>query len=332
MKMKKNNNLITLKETAKFLKKNNNYCVLCHASPDGDTLGAAAALVIALKKMGKNAFIVCPDEIPEKYSYFLSKDLLKKGEFSVVLAVDVADMQLLGGLKDEFLGKVDLCIDHHISNTKYAKMLYLDANASATCESIYELLKLLKVELNEVMASALYTGISTDTGSFKYSNVTAKTHKIAAELYGYNINAPKIAKLMFDTKSKRILALEKAAMNGAEFHFNDRCFVMAVTEDMLNKTGCKDNELEGLAAITRSIEGVLVGITIKQRGENEYRISLRTETEIDASRICAALGGGGHKAAAGCTLRGSLSEVKEQLLKQVQIALEEKDAGISTNR
>ncbi len=329
---KKTNNLITLKETAKFLKKNNNYCVLCHASPDGDTLGAAAALVIALKKMGKNAFIVCPDEIPEKYSYFLSKDFLNKCEYSTAVAVDVADMQLLGSLAEEFNGKIDLCIDHHISNTKYAKMLYLDSNASATCESIYELLKLMKIELDEEIASALYTGISTDTGSFKYSNVTAKTHKIAAELYGYNINACKISKLMFDTKSKCVVALEKAAMNSAEFYFGDRCFVMAVTQDMLNETGCKDNELEGLAAITRSIEGVLVGVTIKQKESDTYKVSLRTETGIDASQICATLGGGGHKAAAGCTLRGSLSEVKEQLLKQVKIALEEKDAGISTNR
>lgn len=330
--MKKTNNLVTLKEVVKFLKKNNNYCVLCHASPDGDTLGAAAALVISLKKMGKNAFVLCPDEIPEKYSYFINKGLLNKTNYSTVIAVDVADMQLLGSLKDEFLGKVDLCIDHHISNTKYAKMLYLDSCASATCESIYELLRLMKIELDEITASALYTGISTDTGSFKYSNVTAKTHKIAAELYGYNINASQISKLMFDTKSKRVVALEKAAMNGAEFYFNDRCFVMSVTMDMLSKTGCKDNELESLAAITRSIEGVLVGITIKQRDENEYRVSLRTEAGIDASKICAALGGGGHKAAAGCTLCGTLNDVKEKLLKEVQKALEEKDAGISTNR
>ena len=210
----KNNgcNCLNLRQTAKFLKKHDNYIILTHASPDGDTLGSGYALYYALNEIGKTACVVCADVIPQKYDYFVRKtDYVKKDDATVV-AVDVADERLLGTLQDEFGGKIDLCIDHHISNTHYAKNLYLDETAAATAESICELLAVMKVNINDITAKALYTGIITDTGSFKYSNVTAKTHLIAASLYEFNLDAPNINRLMFDTKSKNLLELEKLVL------------------------------------------------------------------------------------------------------------------------
>lgn len=324
-------NELNLKQTAKFLKKHDNYIILTHASPDGDTLGSAYALYYALNEIGKAACVLCPDIIPQKYDYFARQTNYIYREDATVVAVDVAAESLLGALKEEFAGQVELCIDHHISNTRFAENLYLDANAAATAECIFELIEEMDVNINDITAKALYTGLATDTGCFKYSNVTEKTHLIAAALYDYNIDAAEINRLMFDTKSKKLIELERMVLDSAEYHFDDKCFLLTVTADMQEKTGCSGTELEGIAVISRSVEGVLAGVTIKQTGDNEFKVSLRTFAPLDASSICKVLGGGGHFAAAGASLTGDLTEVKVKVLDAVGKALEDLNAGSSSD-
>lgn len=313
---------LSLRQCARYLKKHDNYIILTHASPDGDTLGSAYALYYGLNELGKKACVICPDVIPKKYDYFarITDHVVREG--ATVVAVDVADKRLLGTLKDEFGDIVDLNIDHHVSNTMFAKNLYLDADASATAEIIFELLTLMRININDITAKALYTGIATDTGSFKYATVTAKTHIIAAMLYEYNINASEINRLMFDTKSKRLLELERQVLKTAEFHFDDKCMLLCVTAEMQEKTGCGGTELEGIAVISRSVEGVKAGVTMKQTGDQEFKVSVRTYAPFDASEICKKLGGGGHKGAAGATVNGSLAQAKEKVLQAVKECLE----------
>ena len=314
--------LLTLRQTARFLKKHNNYIILTHASPDGDTLGSAYALYYALNEIGKVATVLCPDVIPQKYGYFARKTDHFKCENPTVIAVDVADSRLLGALEEEFGSKVDLCIDHHISNTKYAKNLYLDEDAAAAAECIFDLINQMHVNLNDTTAKAIYTGLATDTGCFKYSTVTEKTMLICAALYEYNINAAEINRLMFDTKSKKLLELEAMVLNSAEFHFDDRCMLLTVTTEMQNETGCSGTALEGIAVISRSVEGVIAGVTLKQTDEDEFKVSLRTYPPLDASAICKKLGGGGHKGAAGATVKGTLEEAKAAVLAAVKESLD----------
>ncbi len=314
---------LTLRQTARFLKKHNNYIILTHASPDGDTLGSAYALYYALNEIGKVATVLCPDVIPQKYNYFARKTDHIECATPTVIAVDVADSRLLGALEEEFGTKVDLCIDHHISNTKYAENLYLDDDAAACAECMFELINMMRVNINDITAKAIYTGLATDTGCFKYSTVTEKTLLICAALYEYNINAAEINRLMFDTKSKKLIELEAMVLNGAEFHFDDRCMLLTVTAEMQSQTGCSGTDLEGIAVISRSVEGVKAGVTLKQTDDNEFKVSLRTYPPLDASRICKALGGGGHKGAAGATVKGSLEEVKEAVLNAVKQELEQ---------
>jgi len=314
---------LTLKQTASFLKKHNNYIILTHASPDGDTLGSAYALYYALNEIGKVACVICPDVIPKKYDYFARKTDYVPRENATVVAVDVADNKLLGALKDEFGDQVDLCIDHHISNTRFAKNLYLDSDAAAAAECIYELIDKMHVNINDITAKAIYTGLATDTGCFKYSNVTDKTHLIAAALYEYNIDAADINRLMFDTKSRNLIELERMVLDTAQFHFDDKCMLLSVTAEMQEKTGCSGTELEGIAVISRSVEGVLAGITLKQIGDEEFKVSLRTYPPLDASAICKSLGGGGHKAAAGASIKGNLEYATAKVLEAVKSALEE---------
>ncbi len=319
---------LTLADLCQYLKDNDNYLVLTHASPDGDTLGSAYALKLGLKKLGKKVQVICPDEIPHKYDYFIDDsecDFIPE----TVVAVDVADIKLLGDLWERFEDRIDLNIDHHVSNTHYAKKLYLDETASATAESIYEILDELGVEFDSNIANALYTGLSTDTGCFKYANVTVRTHEIAAKLHSIGVDAAEINRKMFDTKSKGRVKMEMMVLNSAEFHFEDRCMMLAVTLDIQNKTGCSKSDMEGVASMSRSVEGVLVGVAIKESQKNVFKISLRTYDPLDASAICKKLGGGGHKAAAGCTVEGTLKEAKAAILSAVKEALEEIDAGSS---
>ncbi len=321
---------LSLRRTARYLKKHDNYIIITHASPDGDTLGAGYALYYGLKEIGKQASVICPDIIPKKYDYFVHETDHVDINNATVIAVDVADKRLLGSLCEIFGDKIDLAIDHHISNTRFSKNLYLDAQAAATCQIIFELLTLMRVNINTLTAKALYTGIATDTGCFKYSNVTYKTHIITAQLYEYPINAAEINKLMFDMKSRRLLELEKTVLDTAEFHFDDKCMLLTVTADIQEKTGCSGPDLEGLSVISRSVEGVDAGVTIKQTNDNEYKISLRTYEPLDASLICKKLGGGGHKGAAGASIEGDLESVKAQVLSAVSEVMEEAYAGAVT--
>lgn len=321
--------ILTLADICEYLKSHDNYVVLTHVNPDGDTLGSAYGLKKGLKKLGKKAQVVCCDEIPHKYDYFIDDseyDFIPE----TVVAVDVADIKLLGDLYERFEGRIDLNIDHHVSNTHYAKHLYLDADAAAAAECVYEILDELGVEFDRDIANALYTGLSTDTGCFKYGNVTDRTHRIAAKLHRIGVDAAEINRIMFDTKSKSRVQMETMVLQSAEFHFEDRCMLMSITLDIQHKTGCSRTDMEGVPAMSRSVEGVLAGITVKENREGEFKISLRTYDPLDASAICGKLGGGGHKAAAGCTVIGTLEEAKNRILKAVKEALEEADAGSYT--
>lgn len=320
----------TLKDTVKFLKKNNNYIILTHASPDGDTLGSGYALYYGLKQLGKKVEVICPEIIPSKYAFFACDTDHVNRDNAVVVAVDIADKRLLGSLEEIFGDKVDLNIDHHVSNVRYAKALWLDAAASATCEMIYELLCGLKIKFNNTIAKAIYTGISTDTGCFKYSCVTAKTHKIASALYEYDIEAHNINKVMFDTKKKNLLTLERMVLDTAEYHFNDKCMMLTITAEMQEETGCSGTDLEGISVISRSVEGVIAGVTLKQIDAEVYRLSLRTYDPLDASKLGKKLGGGGHKNAAGATLSGSLDKVKQVVLDAIKEQMEETNAWTLT--
>lgn len=318
--------ILTLASLCEFLKSHDKYVVLTHVNPDGDTLGSAYGLKLGLKKLGKRVQVVCCDEIPNKYDYFIDDsecDFIPE----TVVAVDVADIKLLGDLYERFEGRIDLNIDHHVSNTHYAKRLYLDAQAAAAAECVYEILDELGVEMDRNIANALYTGLSTDTGCFKYVNVTARTHEIAARLYEIGVDAAEINRIMFDTKSKSRVEMEMIVLSSAEFHFDDRCMLMSVTLDIQKKTGCSKSDIEGIPPMSRSVEGVLAGVTVKETRENEFKISLRTYEPLDASAICGRLGGGGHRAAAGCTVIGTLAEAKAQILQAVKEALEDMDAG-----
>lgn len=325
-------NRFGLKEACAFLSENDGFLILTHAMPDGDTLGSAYALCRGLQKMGKKARVICADEIPARYGYFTDAVSFDDFETETIISVDVADIKLLGALAPECEGEVVFAIDHHVSHRDFAKNLYLDGTAAAAGECVYDILNELRVPLDDIMVQALYTGISTDTGCFKFSNTTPKTHVIAAELMAYGVDFAEINRIMFDTKSKSRMAIEKKALGRVEMHFDDRCAIISVTRKMMKDSGCSDADLDGVSAIPRSIEGVQIGVTMRERAGKSWKISMRSYPPFDVSKICAKMNGGGHAYAAGCEVTGSCRAVKKEILCHVRKALEEYSAGDNSSK
>ena len=197
-------------------------------------------------------------------------------------------------------------------------MAALEPEAAATAEIIYLLLCRMEVEFTPVMADCLYTGVSTDTGCFKFANTTPRTHHIAAELMERGAHFVQLNELLFESKSQRRLAIEQTALSHLEYHFDGRCALMYVSRDEILATGADSNDLEGITSIPRMIEGVVVGVTMRQLESGSYKVSVRTAGEIDACKICAALGGGGHMRAAGCEFFGNLENAKAAVLAEVE--------------
>ncbi len=313
--------IIDKKECLEFFLNHEEFLVISHEHPDGDTLGCAFALCEILKQMGKRRAFVCADEITRDFSFMTEGFVNDELSSPVRVSVDVADKNLFGKLPEDIIGNIDLAIDHHMSHTVFADKVYLE-NRAAACEIIYDLAKSLPVEINRYMRNCLYTGISTDTGCFRYNNTSALSFSIAAELMEAGIDSARINKLMFETKTKSFLKLEMLSRETLEYHFNEKCAVITVNQEMYKQSGSTEHECYPITALPRQIEGVLVGVVIKEKEDGSFGISVRTDGDIDASEICARLGGGGHKGAAGCRADCGYEEIKERILASVKKSLD----------
>jgi len=305
---------VSLERIVKILNENNKFCILTHQYPDGDTLGSAFALCRILQKIGKKAKVVNNDSIPPKFNFLKSCVKQENFEPEFIVSVDVADEKLLGPNLKKYCGKVDLLIDHHKINENFAKYSYVDAGAAATAQIIYEIMNIIKTGWDSYIANCIYTGIATDTGCFKYKNTTAKTHKIAAAVLELGAEKDKINTLMFEQKTKEQFIAEKYIMDSIEFYFENKLAIIYVTLEMLEKSGADDSLIDGIAGIPKQIEGVVIGVTFRQKEEDVFKVSVRTSEEIDASLLCKHFGGGGHTNAAGFTIKGSLEEAKEEFI------------------
>lgn len=307
---------INVEKCAQILREKDNILILTHAHPDGDTLGCGFALCRALLKLGKKARVICADEIQKKYAYLMQDLDMQSFDEDYVVAVDVATENLLGSLQDVYGGKIDMCIDHHGSNTDYAKYLLLNADAAAACEIIFKVIKALGVDIDKNIANCLYTGLTTDTGCFRYSSATSNTYRAAAELIDLGADNGKINRIMFETKTKTYAALERMAIEGMQFFCNERICVITVTQDMYKKTGSNEQETEAIAPLTRQTEGVEIGLTIREKPDGTCKCSIRTYESVDASALAACFGGGGHKQASACKFDCGVEEAKQMLVKK----------------
>lgn len=319
---------VDVQTAAQRLRSAENVLILCHKSPDGDTVGCAGALCLALQSLGKTAAVLCNNHIPRLYDYMALP--WYDGSFvpGFVVAVDVAGTQLFGDRNgiDAYAEQVQLCIDHHASNSGYAFETLVDPAAAAACEIMTRVIEAMGVTLTPAIAGCLYTGLATDTGGFRFSTTTAETHRVAAHLMECGADAAWLNQRLFETRSRARMQIELAALQSLRYFLDGRCAVIALTWDQIEATGVAAAELEDLTSLPRSIEGVKVGLTLRQQKDGSFKISVRTDGDVDACAIARRLGGGGHARAAGCELSGNLDYTCQALLTEVEKELKKLDA------
>ena len=308
--------MLTTIETANWLNAYNRYLIITHRRPDGDTVGCASALAQGLRERGKVAYVLYNPEITPRYQPFLD-DYWAPEDFSPdkTITVDTASKDMFPINGAEYLDAVSLCIDHHASNTNFAEYACVDEARAACGELVYDILLSLGGKISEKTAERLYTAISTDTGCFAYANTSSDTLRIASELIKVGAPHTELNKMLFRTKTKSRMKIEGMILSGLGFYFDGAVSISTITRKMLDETSAVEDDIDDIASIPGSIEGVLVGITIREMtSENDCKVSVRSSPMVSAADICARFGGGGHAMAAGFNLKNSVAEIQGLLL------------------
>ena len=322
------NNL--LKEIAGRLKMANKIAIFTHLNPDGDALGSSFGMKYVLESIGKEAVLYVEKEIPEKFFYlgadYQIGDETTKPDCDTALVLDCGDFSRLGTLAKPCESiPVILCVDHHYSGEDFGTVCAKDADAAATAQIAYRLAEILTDSVPQKACEAFYTGISTDTGHFKFSSVTPETHAVAAELLKSGINHRAITQAIYDTaKYGKLIFMGKAAEN-IEFFADGRIALLRCPVSFLAEYGLTYDDVEELPNLGLKIEGVLVSVLVKDKEADEFakRVSLRGKEVIDVSYIAQQFGGGGHKNAAAFVLEGNTEEQLRKLTEMITKALGE---------
>ncbi|MCL2627474.1 MAG: DHH family phosphoesterase [Oscillospiraceae bacterium] len=312
--------IISILETAKWLSENDNYLIITHRRPDGDTLGCAGALAQGLRELGKCAYIFENHEVTPRYLPFV-EDYTAPADFSAdqIIAVDIATTELFTKSALEYKDKIALCIDHHNSNTNYSELLCIDASRAACGELIYDILTDLAGSISKTTATCLYVALSTDTGCFSYGNTTADTLTIAAQLIKAGAPNKQLNKLLFRTKTHGRILIEGMITSNMEFHFDDKVAIVKITREMMNSSKATEDDIDDIASLPGSVEGVGIGITIRELSSpTDCKISVRATPPYNAHELCAKFGGGGHITAAGASIKKTVDEIKADLLDELK--------------
>ena len=294
---------LNLEEILDIIKTAKSTLILCHKNPDPDTLGSAFALKHILEYYGSSVEVSSCDKPSSKFIFITNNESLdyKSKDYERIIAVDVASPMQLGELS--FLAdKVDLIIDHHAMNTRFAPY-YEDLGASCA-EIIFSLYKALNIHLPKHFFVCIYAGMSGDTGGFRYSNVTTRSMEYGAEVISHGIDHAEINRIIFESKTLGEIKAQKLTFEKMELLCNGALAVIMITNEMKAENEIEDEDISDVVNNIRSIEGVLVAISIKQSSKDpqKYAISSRANCDIDVSTICAMLGGGGHMRASGATV------------------------------
>ncbi len=309
--------MLTVQEAAALLRTFDDVLILTHVRPDGDTVGCAAALCAALRQLGKTAWLLPNPELTETTApYFLPYAAPEGFRPGAVVSTDVATTALLPENARPYAAAVDLAIDHHPSFQHFGRANIVRPEAAACGELIYDIVTELGA-LTPASALPLYVALSTDTGCFSYGNTTANTHWVAAALMETGIDYQTVNKVFFRTKSRRRMQLEAAMLRECAFYDRDRVAVLSVPLRLMEQFGATESDAEDLSALGGQIQGVDCAITMRELRPDVWKMSVRTGSRVNATEVCALLGGGGHAAAAGCTVEAPWSQARDRILDAV---------------
>lgn len=313
-------NNISIPNLKKIIEQSNQILILTHKSPDGDAIGSALALYHSIKQLNKNV-----DVIAVNYSQIFkvleaSNNIIETStkNYDTVITLDCSCLNRIEQDKPYFQNATQtINIDHHITNEYFATYNYIEMNSPATTQILYKLLKKWNIEITQEIGECLITGLITDTGGFKHSNVNKETFQMAAELLDKNVNISKFYNLTLDTKTKPQFELTKLATSRLEFYMNNKVALTYITLEDEKKFNAKTGDHEGIVDIGRNIEQVQISIFLHQSHEG-YKVSFRSNNDLDVSKIALTFGGGGHKSASGCLIADPLEITKIKILKEIE--------------
>lgn len=295
--------------------------IFTHVNPDGDALGSSYSLKNVLKNMGKRAEVYISGKVePCVFELVQASEEYEfpKEECDMLIAMDSADLLRLAEYGDFFSEHPNTAaIDHHITHKEFAKETVV-GDISSNCELLYSMYREMGAELSLEAASDLYIGICTDTGNFKFSSVTGDTHRVAAELIDMGVPFAEIVKKIFDTMSKEYLALQCRAIQSMKFSLDGKMAVLMFSNKDFEECGIDEAAANSIVALPGKIEGVEVGVYVRQRTDEEYKVSLRSSGDVNVSEIAAYFGGGGHIKAAGYSIFGDVKENIELLTAEIE--------------
>lgn len=309
--------MLNTKTCIRLLMSRSNIRIVTHKNPDGDTIGSAGALCLALSRAGKNAWLVPNEGLPQKFLPYV-EGLFGNADsvYDFTVSVDLADESLF---PEGFSDSVDLCIDHHASNSLYAAENMILPDKAACGEIIAALIREMHGNITKDEADLLYIAISTDTGCFMYANTSPATFRCAARLIEAGADNFNINELMFRKVPVSRLKLEAMIYSGITVHKNGKVAVAVITRNMLSSVGVGDAELDDISSLIGRVENTEIGITIREQANGESKVSVRSSPSVDSSEICAVFGGGGHKSAAGCNIKATALDARDMLLAVIDV-------------
>jgi len=314
------NSQIELDSIVDIINRTENIVILTHVSPDGDAVGSSLGLYLGLKQLKKNVDVIIDDY--SKCFKFLPgiEDVKKKNvnKYDLAIAVDCASKERLFDLDKCFdNSNITISIDHHVSNTYFAQYNYVEGNSPATSKTLIKLFKRLGIGINVDIGTCLMAGIITDSGGFRYSNVDDETFEFAAQMLDVGVNISDIYYRTFDVKTRAQFELSTIATGRLKFYSKDRIALTYVTLDDIKKVNAQIGDHEGIVNVGRNIEGVDVSIFLREDIDGTYKVSLRSNDNVNVSDVAEVFGGGGHDRAAGCTMNCSLDDAIKALVKEV---------------
>ena len=300
---------LTRNETARFLLEHDNYLILSHRRPDGDTTGSSAALCLGLRQLGKTAFVLENKEVSERFAW-LHQGLTKSEAVGneTIVSTDVASPSMIPASFQSLMGKIALRIDHHGSATSFTDQELVDAHSASCAELIWDVLSLMSVKADRAIAEAVYVGTSTDTGCFRYANTTAHTFETAAMCAAAGARIYELNQELFETNTLARLKMQGWIVDHMKMLAGGKMAICAIPRGVEEELGVTPDDMDNISSFPRTVAGVCVAATLRETAEGEAKLSVRAVPGFDASKVTERFGGGGHKGAAGASLKMPLNE------------------------
>lgn len=317
---------MSIKKVMETIRKHDSFLITAHVNMEGDAVGSQLAMAKLIEGMKKKAYIVDHDPIPVNFLFLpktkdASTDLTLKRDFQVALVLDCPNMKRIGRVQELITpDKIIVNIDHHVSNERFGKVDWVKPYASCVGEMIWYLFKEMRRKLTKETALYIYTAMLTDTGSFTYDNTRPNTHEITSDLLSYGLDPAWVAMNIYEKRSVSEIRLLGYALSGLKMNDAGDVAYIEVPQEMLRQAGADISKTDNVVNYARSIDGVEVALVFRENpsDKNIIGISFRSKGEIDVNQIASLFGGGGHKRAAGCQIKGSLEAVRQQVLERVE--------------